>query len=369
MGCKKLNTDFFNFLEVIHPKKRVSDKKKRVSASQYVYQYKDHLGNIRLSYQDKNNDGTITASTEIVEENNYYPFGLKQKGYNANINGRHHKYMFGGKEQQDELGLNWYDITARNYDPALGRWMNLDPLAEKMRRHSPYNYAFDNPIFFIDPDGMAPLVNDGIFIDKDGNKVGEDSKGDSDGRVYLVIGKAEKKVRESTEQGNTIETSDLNENKVFELASNEDRQSQKNGIYKKSEGVDDKEFAQVNMQVEGVKGTVAVLKVGEKVVKGDKKGTVDYKLYSTVAAAEHKYRTMNVKATAVTHTHNVDFAKINNNPSMVGAGIPSPKDRKEAKNNPGIRMSVINTRDKVVHVLNAKGKFSTISISLYFKKY
>lgn len=71
-----------------------------------------------------------------------------------------HPYGFGGKEEQDELGLGWIDITARNYDPALGRWMNLDPLAEKMRRHSPYNYAFDNPVFFIDADGMAPEANE-----------------------------------------------------------------------------------------------------------------------------------------------------------------------------------------------------------------
>jgi len=135
----------------------------------YVYQFKDHLGNIRLSYSDKNNDGQITASTEIIEENNYYPFGLKHKGYNNVVNGTHYPFGYNGKEENDELGLEWLDFGAQNYDASLGRWMNLDPLAELMRRHSPYNYAFDNPVYWIDPDGRSPEQPDDLGKDSYGN--------------------------------------------------------------------------------------------------------------------------------------------------------------------------------------------------------
>ncbi|WP_223129341.1 RHS repeat domain-containing protein [Sinomicrobium weinanense] len=124
----------------------------------YVYQYKDHLGNIRLSYA---NIGTTSApQLEVIEESNYYPFGLKHRGYNPQTsplgNSVAQRWKFGGKELDESLGLGTYDFGARNYNPELGRWMNIDPLAEDMRKHSPYNYAFDNPISFIDPDGMAP---------------------------------------------------------------------------------------------------------------------------------------------------------------------------------------------------------------------
>nr|WP_315247349.1 DUF6443 domain-containing protein [uncultured Flavobacterium sp.] len=114
------------------------------SSYKYIFQYKDHLGNVRLSY-----DKTLA----IKEESNYYAFGLKQEGYNTVKTGVENKYKYNGKELQDELGLNMYDYGARNYDSAIGRWMNIDPLATKYVNLSPYVYVANNVINAFDPDG------------------------------------------------------------------------------------------------------------------------------------------------------------------------------------------------------------------------
>lgn len=152
------------------------------SAFHYVYTYKDHLGNIRLKYTLDPD----TNETAILEENHYYPFGLTHQGYNADhkfffvaidevielvevtsIMDDKYKYKFNGMEWQNELDLNHYDFGARNYDPALGRWMNVDALSDLYPDWSPYNYTLNNPVFYIDPDGN--YVDVSFIYKKDDN--------------------------------------------------------------------------------------------------------------------------------------------------------------------------------------------------------
>ena len=192
-----------------------------VNTYNYVFNYTDHLGNVRLSYTKYPNSTVLT----ILSENHYYPFGLTHSGYNmtkldydAIQSGDTvltftpcticpNMYMFNNKELQADLSLNNYDFGARNYDPAIGRWMNIDPLAENTTDVSPYVYGLNNPVFFVDSNGKEaddfvdqndsnidstssdfkigdpPLPGQGT---SDGNLQGHKSNGEPDGRDVIV---------------------------------------------------------------------------------------------------------------------------------------------------------------------------------------
>ena len=133
-----------------------------IKGLEYVFQYKDHLGNIRLSYMDDNFDGAITTA-EILEENNYYPFGLKHKGYNdvAQSSNIAQNYEYQGQELNESLGYNMHEFMLRHYDAAIGRFVTTDPYEQFM---SPYLAMGNNPVTSFDPDG-------GYCYDANGNKV------------------------------------------------------------------------------------------------------------------------------------------------------------------------------------------------------
>ncbi|MDR1631802.1 MAG: DUF6443 domain-containing protein [Dysgonamonadaceae bacterium] len=125
----------------------------------YYFYVKNHLGS---------NEMTVNGSGNIVQKNHYYPFGLTM-GSSDNQGVQAYKYT--GKELDMDHGLMLYDYGARSYDPAVGRFLTIDPLCEKYYSVSPYVYCNNNPINNIDPTGMDWYRHDetGAAIWQEGN--------------------------------------------------------------------------------------------------------------------------------------------------------------------------------------------------------
>jgi len=112
-------------------------------------------------YADLDGNGIINPANEIIEENNYYPFGLKHEGYNEVVNSNRSEeaeaYKLNGKEYEDSFGLNIYEMDLRQLDPAIGRWVVQDPVVH--HDYSPYSAFDNNPVYWSDPSGADSQKN------------------------------------------------------------------------------------------------------------------------------------------------------------------------------------------------------------------
>ena len=111
----------------------------------------DHLGNVRHE---------LEAGRGVKRSTSYYPYGVEW-GSSSEI-----EYAFNGKEKMEAHGFNMYGYGIRFYDQTLARWHSMDPLVEKYYSVSPYAYCLNNPVKYIDPDGMKVFLVHGAWLDK-----------------------------------------------------------------------------------------------------------------------------------------------------------------------------------------------------------
>ena len=114
----------------------------------YEFDYKDHLGNTRVSFKEAS--GVLVKTAETA----FDPYGVRLNGIGS-VNSFQNRYEMQGHEKEATFGLNRINFGARTLNPTTGIWDRIDPMSEKYYGFSPYNYTLNNPINAIDPDGNA----------------------------------------------------------------------------------------------------------------------------------------------------------------------------------------------------------------------
>jgi len=98
------------------------------------------------------------VKSPVVQQDDYYPFGLAFNSYSRENSVQNRRLFNGGSELQTDLNLGWYSTLFRTYDPAIGRFLQIDPLTDFFSGISPYDFAENNPVLYGDPTGLSPTV-------------------------------------------------------------------------------------------------------------------------------------------------------------------------------------------------------------------
>ena len=149
----------------------------------YIYQYRDQAQNIRLSFIRQN------TRPVPIEENNYYPFGLKHTGYNNSQGNPNYTY---GYQNQELQAIGFYSFKWRNYMPDMGRFFNVDPLAEKYSYNSPYAIQENKMGMGVELEGLELLPHNKGYFAIYGNqmtvKYAPSTQRDASGRPSFTAG-------------------------------------------------------------------------------------------------------------------------------------------------------------------------------------
>lgn len=146
----------------------------------YVYVYVSNRSDTPVYFD---NLAVSIVAGNIIEEDHYYSFGLKAAAISSKKLGNafegtlKNNYLYSDNELNDDGGLNWYDYGHRDYDPQIGRFLQIDPLTDEQPIVSPYQYAFNDPIANTDKTGLSPILycpgtsSWSIFLDQVGQAI------------------------------------------------------------------------------------------------------------------------------------------------------------------------------------------------------
>jgi RHS repeat-associated protein len=172
----------------------------RIVGGVFEYNINDHLGNLRVAFKDS------LGIAKVVQYENHGVWGESLEGINFSRPTKNN-FTYSTYEKEDDFGIGVFDAHARVYDAIAPRFWQIDPMAEKFHSLNPYNYVFNNPIIFIDPDGQV-----GDFYKEDGTYLGNDGKNDD--KVFVVKNDG---VKSSTTDENGYVTNTFKVNAVTDL--------------------------------------------------------------------------------------------------------------------------------------------------------